>query len=88
MSDLRDEFSKEVEVLKKTRDELRVQLHLAKVEAKEEWEKLESKWHHVEADLKHRTDESKKSIQEASSSVKEVARELKEGYEYIRSLMQ
>ena len=42
---LKDDFDAIMKFLHRERDELRVKIHLAKAEAKEEWQELEEKWH-------------------------------------------
>ncbi len=37
-----------IESLRQERDELNLQLHLAKAEVKQEWEELEKKWENLE----------------------------------------
>lgn len=43
MNDVKLRFEKMIEELKQERDELKVKVHLAKLETSEEWEKLETK---------------------------------------------
>ncbi len=73
--------------LKKTRDELRVQAHLFKAEAKDQWEELEEKWNEARRDMAP----ALKAAKEASGNVGEANRlllnEIKEGYKKIRERM-
>lgn len=53
MSELRDEIQKEIrtnlDALTELRDEIRVKIHLAGMDAKDAWNRLEPKVHEVEA---------------------------------------
>ena len=44
MAELEQKLASLKEDLRQARDELRVQMHLAKADARDEWEKLEPKW--------------------------------------------
>ena len=59
--DLEDRFDKLVGDLATQRDELRVQLHLLKAEAQDEWEGLEKKWQHLESRMGRVGDSAKTS---------------------------
>ena len=73
--------------LRKQRDELRVRLHLAKAEARDEFERLEKRWEHVRG----RAGVVAKEAGEVSKDVGEAARlvleEIKTGYQRIRELV-
>ncbi len=57
------------------RDEAQLKLHLAKADARQEWEELETKWHRFESDAKmHHTGER---IEDAFQALGD---ELKAGY--------
>ncbi len=51
-TELKDELQKGLEHLKSLRDEVRVRLHLAGMDAKDEWNKLEPHLFDVEQKLK------------------------------------
>jgi uncharacterized protein YhaN len=75
-----------IEELKQKRDELRVQMHLASKEVKDEWEELEKKMDHFSEEAKKFADDAK--LRETGSGVgdalKGLGHELKLGYERIR----
>jgi len=73
--------------LETQRDELRVRLHLAKAEAKEEWEKLERKWEHFRGKLGVIGREAKDAGDDVLTATRLVARELKDGYDRVRALL-
>ena len=80
----RDDLKDLARRLERQRDELRVQAHLAKAEAREEWEELEEKWQSLKRKLKAASED----VDDASDDVKAAASmlmdELKKGYERLR----
>ena len=87
MGEAQDRLDELIEKLKRQRDELALQIHLGKAEAKEEWEKLEKKWEQLKAQrgpLKEAMDESAKDLGAALSLLGE---ELKSGYQRIKKLL-
>jgi len=79
-------FERHLEDLKQKRDELRVQMHLARAEARDEWEKAEQKWN----DLQERYGEVKRETGEmvgkARTAVKILMEELGDAYERISKI--
>jgi hypothetical protein len=84
MTDWKDRLEQEVENLKTARDELRVQLHLAKQEATEAWEHAEKRWTEVEAKLKQVGRLSEEPLQEIGDAARKLLHEIREGYERVR----
>lgn len=82
-----DWIHREVESLRTTRDELRVQLHLAAADARDGWNELEQSWQHLEAHVRRLT----RAASDASEDVEEAASllvdELKNGYKRVRELI-
>ena len=78
-----------IEELKQKRDELRVQVHLASKEVKEEWDELEKKMDHFAGEAKKFADDAK--LKETGSGLGDaltnLGHELKLGYERIRDAM-
>lgn len=87
MADILDELAQDIEKLRQTRDEVRLQLHLLGADARDEWERLEKKWHQIEGETKAVGQRSTSSLRQMKDVAKEVAEELRDGYAYIRSLM-
>lgn len=83
----RTDLQKLADDLKTQRDELRVRLHLARAEAREEFEKLEKRWEHLRAKLAVLG----KEAGEASKDVREAARlvldEIRDGYHRVKKLV-
>lgn len=86
MPELREELKKLEDMVLQQRDELRVKLHLAKADARDEWEALEKKWAEAQAkfaQLQKAAGESGEGIEAAARLLGE---ELLKGYERIRRL--
>ncbi len=81
--DLKKEFEEIAEKLKQERDELQVQLHLASMELKEEWEQAEKKWQHFSGVIDEVADDTKETAEEVIETAKIVGDELKTAYQRI-----
>ena len=81
--DKRD-FERVVAKLREERDELRVKMHLATLEAKGEWQDLEEKWGHLEAHLGELKDNAVETGHEIGAGVEVVAEEIGAAYRRIR----
>ena len=85
MADLDDIIAE----LKQRRDELRVQMHLASKELKDEWEELEDKMQEFSGKAKQFADEA--GIQETGEglgdALKNLGNEIRLGYERIRDAL-
>ena len=68
--DLQNELNKGVDLLKTLRDEIKVKLHLAGMDARDQWAKLEPELFKVERAAEQATDTSKKLLDEALSRLK------------------
>lgn len=63
--DLKKELKKGLETLQTLRDEVRVKLHLAGMEAKEQWKEIEPELDRVEQAASEFTEASRSAIQQA-----------------------
>ena len=72
-----DDLDKVVQNLKTLRDEIKVQMHLAKAELKDEWEELEPKFEEMEEKLGNAAEETRQTVNV-------IAEELAEAYRRIR----
>ncbi len=68
--DLKAEMKKGVDLLKTLRDEVRVKLHLAGMDVKDQWAKLEPELSRVERAAEQATESSKKLMDEALNRLK------------------
>ncbi|MFT5012633.1 MAG: hypothetical protein ACJAX5_002272 [Patiriisocius sp.] len=80
-----DKLSKLWQGIKTDRDELILQMHLAKSELKEEWEKLEKKWPEAESKLNKLSGELEDSTGDLKANLGVIGEELKETYGRIKS---
>lgn len=87
MVDWREKLSEEVDDLRRVRDELRVQLHLGKEEAREHWEALEKRWQHLEARLKLVREGSRESAEDIREAARMLVEEIRRGYRHVRELL-
>lgn len=91
MSDMNEKIEDLIESLKQQRDELRVQMHLAKADAKDEWEALEKKFKHFLAEAEAESKPVREAVEDSAKGVgtaMELAGdELKKGYQRLRELL-
>ena len=76
-----------IEGLKQQRDAIKVQLHLGKAEAKQEWEEMEKKLERLRAKAKVVGNETQHVSQDVFEAAKLLAEEIKRGYDRIRKLL-
>jgi hypothetical protein len=77
------EFDNLLEKLKVERDELKLKLHLASMEAKEEFEEADKHWDTLKNKAAEIADDSKETSEEFIAKAKIVGEELKEAYSRI-----
>lgn len=70
--------------LRTERDELRVRMHLAKAELREEWATLEKKWTRLENRLSQARTEAKSASKDVGSAAESLAGEIASAYRRIR----
>lgn len=80
---MRKEFEGLLAKLSAQRDELNLQLHLASMEAKEEYAEAEQKWDLVKQKASEIADDSVETTDEFIGAVKVVGEELAEAYQRI-----
>jgi hypothetical protein len=73
--------------IEQDRDRLKLQAHLLKADAKDEWDKIEKKWHHFKGHSHHVSNEAKGASKDFLAATQILAEEIKAGYKRImRSL--
>jgi uncharacterized coiled-coil DUF342 family protein len=87
MTDHDKELDELLEKLKQRRDELNVQMHLGKAEAKELWQETEDKWRHLRSELDKIDKETGDVVKDVGATAMLVAEEIREGYERLRKLL-
>ncbi len=73
--------------LARLRDQLIVQIHLAKAEVRTHWEELEHKWVLLQSRLSGVKIAGRESQKEISEAVRDLIQELSEGYRRIRDAL-
>lgn len=74
------DFDRLIEDLKKARDDIKLQLHLASMDARDEWVGLERKWEHFSARA-----EVDKSAEGVGGALDSLGEELKQAYVRFRN---
>ena len=80
---IRDEFDNLLSRLKTERDQLKLQIHLASMEAKEEFEAAEKAWDQFKGKAATIADEAAQTSDEYVARAKIVGEELREAYKRI-----
>lgn len=83
--DINDELAKLREGLLQQRDELLVQLNLAKLDARDEWDAAEAKFEQWQLRAKGALDEAKEASEDVLASLNLLGDEIKSAYERIKS---
>src|SRR5436309_2026962 len=83
-TDWRSALQRELEVVTRARDELRVRIHLAKADARDEWKKLEATWQRVQDEVRRASEQGKSPVREMGTAVRTLMDELKQSYARIR----
>ena len=73
-----------IDAVRQQRDELNLQLHLAKAEVKQEWEELDKKWEQLEERFDSFGNEAKQSAGEVAASLRQLAGELDRAYKRLK----
>lgn len=76
-----------LDTLAQIRDELRVKIHLAKLEARSEWERLEPKWWELEAKIDALETVSAEAGKGLKAAAELMIEELQKGYDRIRTIL-
>ena len=84
MADAKEQITKAAEHLKQQRDQLRVKLHLAKADAKDEWARLEKQWEEMRPKLDAAREEAGKTAESVGKALSLAMEELKRGYDRLR----
>ena len=74
-----DKLNELVEILKQRRDELSVQLHLGKAEAKDLWKETEDKWPHLHGQLGTIDDDTGDAARDVGAAAILIAEKIKQG---------
>lgn len=83
MIDFKLYVKEKLEELKQERDELRIRVHLAKMETSEEWQKLEHKLQKFESKVKELGDATADASKDMGAAVKLLGEEIGDGFKKI-----
>jgi hypothetical protein len=78
-----DVLQRKIEALRRTRDELKLKVHLGRMDARELWDELEKRWNHLEASAKQLTRESGDALEGIRNAAGENLKELRLGYNQL-----
>ena len=82
--DWRERLDRELDELRRVRDELKVRLHLGKADAKDAWEKLEKRFHELESHARRTAQRSEAPLHEMGEAARKLLAELRAGYRDLR----
>jgi len=82
-----EELEKLLQQLERQREELRVKISLAKLEAREEWEKLDKKWESIKENAPRLREEFDATAGNVGATLRKAAHELRDGYVRLRKLL-
>lgn len=77
---VKEDFEDLLDKLQTERDEINLKLHLASMEAKQEFEEAEKEWHRLKVKAAEIADESVETSEEFIAKAKIVGEELKDAY--------
>jgi SMC interacting uncharacterized protein involved in chromosome segregation len=86
MSTRKEKLQEVLQRLERERDELKVKVGLAKLEAREEWTELEGKMEGLRGRLKRLKDEAGDAADDVGDALELVGEEIREGFSRIRRL--
>ena len=82
--DIKSELEKTRDALQQQRDEIRVQIHLAKMDVKEEWESTETQFLALEAKIKEIKADASDAKKDIAASAKQLLEDIQAAYHRIR----
>jgi len=82
--DERSRLQKEFDLLRQTRDELRVQLYLGAVEAEDAWDRVEGSWYQLESRVKRIFEAAHDATEDVEEATRLLFEEVKEGYDRVK----
>jgi hypothetical protein len=87
MAEIPEWLTREVEGLRQMRDEMKLQAHLGKADAKDAWEDVEKRWQHLEGRLRVLRDASKEEFADVADAAKLLMEEIRRGYQHVKKLV-
>jgi hypothetical protein len=87
MAEIPEWLTREVEGLRQMRDEMKLQAHLGKADAKDAWEDVEKRWQHLEGRLRVLRNASKEELADVADAAKLLIEEIRRGYQHVKKLV-
>lgn len=85
--DAEEKLTELLDKLRQGRDEVGVQIHLGKAEAKDLWKETEDKWRSLRSQLDKIDDDTGDTAKDVGAATMLLAEEIKKGYERLRKLL-
>lgn len=85
MNEIRDRKEDLIARVRTERDHLKVRMHLAGTELREEWDEVEKKWQKLETKLATAKKGARETSEEVRSAMSVVGQEISEAYRRIRN---
>ena len=83
-SDFEGWMKKELDELRRIRDEVRVQAHLGKAEVRDRWESLERGLESLESKAKRASRAAEEPLHKLEKDLRKLAKDLRDGFRQIR----
>ena len=83
MSELKERIYNLLDDLQRERDELQVKIHLAKLEASDEWQEVEEKLQKLRSKAKSVGDATAESSKEIGAATKLLGEEIRDGFKRV-----
>ncbi len=83
--EIKESLQRELDALAKARDELKLQLKLAKNEARDEWSRLETTFERLQNEVKRIGVDAKEPLKDIGAAARNLLDELKNGYSRVKS---
>jgi hypothetical protein len=87
MPEVPEWLAKELEALRQLRDEARLQLHLAKADARESFEGIERHWQGLEGKLDALRRETRGDLSEIGEAAKLLTEQIRDGSRHLKTLL-
>jgi len=87
MSEMGRRIEEELEALRRVRDELRVQMHLAQADARDLWDEMEGKFHELEGKASTVARAAEEPLRDVGEAAKLLVDEIRDGYRRIRKAL-
>lgn len=87
MSRLQTAMKNDLQMLKLLRDEIRLQAHLLKAEAKDHWDRLEQQWHKLQVHVDRAEVAATDARQDVDTASTQLLESLKKGYTQVKQAL-